>query len=331
MQASGVNRLSDPQFDVSLIKAWQLFKQQAQQKGTRPKVRFSAERLPGYCAREVSQVVESNDNGFVIKTALPGFSGRQGALPRMMTRAALHASFDFAEDAPVDFIDSFNNRYFRLFCQAESKHEITANLEEETFSWNQHLTSLTDVLLSFVGVTGEKHASLCQHLIQYTGLLGLKLTCPDTLKNMLEDYFDARFEIDSGGLEFTPLADCGLTSIGRSGQNRQLGTGALIGKSVPMAGQILRIKICPRDYKHYLEISRSAAMTDAIDFMVRNFIGVNLRYALYMRVDSDYLPLAQLSTRTDKSLCIGRSAWMNQHSEARQYVDMPLRANQEKR
>ncbi|MGL0931166.1 type VI secretion system baseplate subunit TssG [Vibrio vulnificus] len=327
MQELTVNRLLSGQSDAELAQTWQLLKHQAQQNQTRPKVRFSSEMLPAYYAAQVTQVYRSPRSGWVVKTGLPALSGNQGTLPRAMYRQALNAQFNLGDDAPVDFFDTFNNRYFRLYCQVEQKHSLVAQMEEERFSWNRHQASITAMLANLYGSAPQVSAMAKSDLIQYTGVIGLKLTCPHALREILQDYFAARFEIEHSGLEYQPLTPCSLTHLGQSGQNQRLGMGALIGKSTAMVGQKLSIKICPSNYRHYLAIRHDQGLVRAIDHLVRAYMGVNIKYKLHMKVSSQYLPRVKLSAQASSGLRIGQSAWMESQRGVEQYVELPLSAN----
>lgn len=324
MQNFVVVRLNNNQQDVELDKAWQLFKHQAEHNGVRPNIAFSAEQLPAYYQTQVTEVYRNNIGNYVIKTPLAALSGCKGTIPRQMYRQVLSAQFDLGDEAPVDFFDVFNNRYFRLYCQAELKHDLSSQAEEETFTWNLHQQSLTTMLSSLCGLGENNSAIPKQDLIQYTGLLGLKLTCPFALKLFLEDYFDAEFVIKTSELEYQPLTPCTLTQLGKIGQNRQLGMGALVGKSAPMVGQKLHIKVCPRNYSHYIKIRSDRKMISAIEHLVRSYMGINIKYKLYMKVDSRYLPRVQLTSNADKGLKVGQSAWMNSRLNKQQHVEMLL-------
>lgn len=324
MQESAVIRLSQGTFEGQLEKAWQIFKHQAHTNGQRPAVNFSAEILPAYYKSEVSQVSSESNGAYTLKTSVASLSGNEGTMPRAMYNQALKARFEQGDEAPLDFFDTFNNRYYRLYCETKQKHELTYQMEEETFHWNRHRQSITEMLSSLAGQSGEVAPMPESHLVQYTGLLGLKLTCPLALKAMLEDYFEAQFEVERSGLEYLPLTPCSLTQLGQSGKNQQLGMGALAGKSTPMIGQKLNIKICPNDYLHYLRIRSDKKMIHAVDHMVRSYMGVNTKYALYMKVNSQYLPRLKLSGSHKSGLRIGQSAWMNNQSNSQQFVEMPL-------
>lgn len=309
---------------ADLERVWQWFKHQADSLDARPSVRFSVESLPAHYQNQVTQVYADHTNHYVVKTSLPGLFGSRASMPRPMYQQALAAQFDLGNESALEFFDTFNNRYFRLYCQVQLKHDLTSQMEEETFTWNQHQQSMTSMLASLCGVAENRDFLPQRHLVQYTGLLGLKLTCPITLKSLLEDYFEAEFQIEHSELEYQPLTPCSLSKLGKSGQNTQLGMGALLGKTTPMLGQKLSIKIRPRDYRHYLAIRQDKKMVKAIDHLVRSYMGINIKYHLYMSVNSQYLPRVKLTSIADKGVRIGQSAWMSSRENKKRYVDMPL-------
>ena len=63
---------------------------------------------------------------------------------------------------------------------------------------------------------------------------------------------------------------------------------------------------------------------NVLNDLVRSYMGVNTKYALYMKVNSQYLPRVRLSSHSDSALRIGQSAWMNNQTNRRQFVEMPL-------
>ncbi|MCL9781228.1 type VI secretion system baseplate subunit TssG [Vibrio sp. S4M6] len=324
MQASIVNRVNHQGLSVCLEKAFQAFKHQAQLRGKRPSVRFTSELLPAHYQSEVTQVSVENGESYLLKTPLPALLGNKGTLPRSMFKEALHAKFDLGDSAAIDFFDSFNNRYFRLYCQAVQKHELTSQLEEESFRWNQPHLGLTQMLACLAGLDTEESSLPGQHLIQYCGLLAMKSTSSHALKAILEDYFKLDFLIEGSEVEYQPLTACSLTQIGKNGKNHQLGIDALVGKTTPMLGQKLKIKICPKDFQQYLSIGSDPNYISAINQVVRSYMGVGVKYALYMEVHKRYLPHVTLSSSPGPASMLGQTAWMGRRTTFSDSVEVPL-------
>lgn len=328
MQKSALARLCTDSHSAVLEKAWQIFKHDAEYRGLRPQVRFSSELLPAYYHSEVNSIQIIPDGGYFVKSSLSALSGNQAVIPRAMSRAVLNAHFVLGDNAVVDFFDCFNNRYYRLYCQSQQKNDLSAQIEEETFSWNEYQTSITDRLINLSGVVNPFPPIARQNIIQYTGLLGLNISCPLALKALLEDYFQTDFEIERSELEYISVAHCALTLLGRL--NCRLGEDILLGKSTPMEGQKLKVKICPRDYRQFLNIQKDRRMSRAIDYMVRIYMGINGKYRLLIKVNSQYLPGARLEKRTlhsQNSQKLGLTTWIPGRAESSQFVEIPMILN----
>lgn len=329
MQKPVISLLQSDNFDKQLHRAWQLMKHHAQSMSVRPNVKFVSENLPAYYRSEVTSVKQKKDGLWVIKTSVPGISGNQGALQRSVNKQALTALFEEGNYAPIDFYNVFNSRFYRLHCSSEIKHSLVDLMEEETFEWNtqNYQQSISDLLVNLTGVIEDVGVLPSHHFIQYTGLIGMKLTCPNVLMRLLKDYFQYDFEVEHSHVEYQPLTPCSLTSIGLSGQNQALGMGALIGRNAAMVGQKLKVKICPSNYRQYQEINKNPKLTQAIYQMIKIYLGVNVIFSLHMRVNGKYLPGLKLTNSAKAGLKLGESAWMEGKNSVTQYVEMPLKAS----
>ena len=304
-------------------------KHYAQSKNQRPKVKFVSETLPAYYRSEVSSIEQKQDNTWLIKTSVPGLSGNQGVIPRSINKQAMSALFEEDEHAAIDFFNAFNNRYYRLHCATQNKHNLVDLLEEETFAWNasDYQQSISQMLLNLTGVMPDAGEIPDNHFIQYASIIGMKLSCPNMLVNLLNDYFSYEFEVEHSPLEYQPLTDCSLTHIGRSGQNQALGMGALVGRKAAVVAQKLKIKICPASRQEYLTINENQRLIKAIYQMAKAYIGVNVSLSLYMKVKGKYLPGLKLTENSASGLKLGESTWMDGNSSVNQYVEMPLKAS----
>ncbi|WP_028023310.1 type VI secretion system baseplate subunit TssG [Enterovibrio calviensis] len=325
MQKSSLKEWVEHPYLASLQSSWQLVKHHAQAQGVRPNIRFKAARLPAYYHSEIVSVERSMSDDWQITTSLSGLSGAKGVMPRSLYKEAIQAVFDEEDHAMADFFDSFNNRYYRLLCQTENKHNLSAQCEEETFAWASYRPSITGLLTNLHGAAGSPKGIPASHFVQYTGLIGLKVTCPETLRCMLEDYFGYPFDVERSELSYQPISQDALTQIGASGKNRALGFDALIGKKAAMVGQKLDVKIRPQNYEDYRAIGRDKRLVSAINQMVTQYIGVNLKFRLLMKVDGQYLPRLSLSETQQKGQQLGQSAWIRTQDNKMTFVEMPLK------
>lgn len=311
-------------FNASLEKIWQMLKQDANLSNTRPKVLFSTEIFPAFYSKEITDVFLSANSTFTVKTSLPSLIGYEGVIPRGMFKSALSAHFELSSNSAIDFFNIFNNRYYRLYCQTKLKYDLCSQLEEESFYWNSHRLGLTKMLANLMGFTNDYESLPLKNLVQYCGVLGMKLTSLDMLKNLLDDYFNASFEVIQGDLDYLPLLESSITKIGYSGMNNQLSMSALLGKRMPMIGHKLIIRILPSSYEHYLSIRHNKKMVCAIKCLVRAYLGLEIKTLFYMKVDSQYLTRIKLCSDHKKALNLGQTAWIGKYSKEKIYFEIPL-------
>ncbi|CZF78278.1 hypothetical protein GCE9029_00741 [Grimontia celer] len=325
MQKSSLTNWVEHPYLASLQRSWQLIKHHAQAQNARPSIRFKAAKLPAYYPSAVVNVSHRFGHEWEVTTSLEALSGTKGVMPRSLYKEAINAVFEEEDHALLDFFDSFNNRYYRLYCQSMFKHDLAAQCEEETFSWSNYRPSITRLLSNLHGAVAKKNTIPDSHFVQYTGLIGLKVTCPETLRLILEDYFGYPFNVERSQLTYQPISSDALTQIGFEGRNRQLGFDALIGKKAAMAGQSLDVKICPQSYEAYKEIRGDRRLIAAIGQMVKQYIGVNLKFRLLMKVNGQYLPTLKLAESKRKGQQLGQSAWITTHNNKMTFVEMPLK------
>ncbi|EDM68949.1 hypothetical protein PE36_20130 [Moritella sp. PE36] len=324
MQKSILGSLRCAPYKFELPQAVQLVKHHAAKLGARPELDFITHLLPSYHQSDIVEVQQYTDNSWHFTCDLPALSGSQGVMPRYNYSEALRESFEQGNSALVDFLDGFNNRYFRLYCQTETKNNIVIQAEEERFSWNRHHKSLTTMLSSLAGDTSINTALPQGHLIQYSGLMGSKVTCLTTLKHLLADYFGYEFEVDHGDIEYQPLLGCCLTHLGATGQNNQLGFDALLGKSAVTAFQQLDVKVKP-NHQNFEQLNKNKVLSDAIDAFIRHYMGSNIKINLAMKVAGQQLPACQLTRDASYGVRLSQSARLASTEITQQYVVMPLK------
>ncbi|PSW05700.1 type VI secretion system baseplate subunit TssG [Photobacterium lipolyticum] len=325
MQKYALTQLLREPYTFDLHRAMQLVKHEAATEGKRPVVSFSASLLPAYQQADIVEVRNPIAGKWEFTCDLPALSGSQGVMPRHSYNESLKELFEQGNNALVDFFNGFNNRYYRLYCQTELKNDLSAQAEEEYFSWNRHGLSLTTMLANLYGDLGNNRTLPSAHLIQYSGLLGLKLSCPHALKDLLADYFEYEFEVDYGDVDYVPLLPCSVTKLGASGQNNQLGFGALVGKSAVTAFQRLEIMIKPNNNQQFNQIRNDSQLVSAVDSFVRHYMGVDIKLKLMIKVDGKYLPGLRLTTESQTDIRLAQSTWLAPKQITKEHVVMPLK------
>ena len=325
MQEYALTRLLEQPYTFDLHRAMQLVKHEAATLGVRPTISFTASLLPAYQQADIVEASNPVASQWAFTCDLPALSGSQGVMPRSSYNESLKELFEQGNYALVDFLNGFNNRYYRLHCQAELKNDMAAQAEEEHFDWNRHSMSLTTMLANLNGDLGNNRTLPSGHLIQYSGLFGMKLSCPLTLKQLLIDYFEYDFDVEYGDVDYVPLLPCSVTKLGKTGQNNQLGFGALVGKSAVTAFQYLEILIKPNNNHQFNQIRDDHQLARAIEAFVRHYMGVDLKLKLMIKVDGKYLPGLRLSASSRSDIRLAQSTWLAPKQITREHVVMPLK------
>ena len=329
MQKHALTQLLIDPSSFELHCAMQLVKHDAASVGEKPQISFSANILPAYQQADITEVKNSASTVWKFTCDMSALSGSQGVMPRYNYSESLNELFDQGNYALIDFFDGFNSRYYRLHCQSELKHNLSAQAEEENFSWKRHDQSLTAMLASLYGSLGNNDSLPPGHMIQYSGLMGLKLSCPHALKDLLIDYFEYDFEVHYGDVDYLPLLPCSLTKLGKSGQNNQLGFDALVGKSAVTAFQRLEIMIKPNNYRQFNQIRNDKSLYCALNSVIRHYMGIDIKLKLMIKVAGKYLPGLQLTTDDKTTIRLAQSTWLAPQKISAEYVVMPLK-NREK-
>jgi type VI secretion system protein ImpH len=325
MQKYALKQLINQPYSFELHCAIQLVKHNAASLGKRPDISFSASILPAYQQADIAEVKNPVAGSWSFICDMPALSGGQGLMPRYCYSESLKELFEQGNSALVDFFDGFNNRYYRLHCQSELKNNLAAQVEEDNFFWNHHDQSLTTMLANLYGDLGHNLSLSAAHMIQYSGLLGLKLSCPHALQDLLVDYFQYEFEVQYGDVTYLPLLPCCVTKLGEKGQNNQLGLGALAGKSAVTAFQSLNIMIKPNNNQEFNEIRNDKQLYNALDSLVRQYMGVDIKLKLMIKVAGKYLPGLQLTSNSKTDLRLAQSTWLAPTKISQEYVVMPLK------
>lgn len=325
MQKHALIQLKNEPYSFELHSAMQLVKHQAAILGQRPTVTFSASLLPTYQQADIVEVRNPSAGKWEFSCDLPALSGGQGVMPRYSYSESLNALFEQGNYALIDFFNGFNNRYYRLHCQTEIKYSVTAQAEEASFNWNRHDLSLTNMLTNLYGDLDNNSRLPADHLIQYSALMGLKLSCPHALKALLIDYFGYDFEVAYSDVEYVPLLPCSVTKLGRTGQNNQLGLGALVGKSAVTAFNRIEIMIKPNNNAQFNHIRHDTKLAKAVDYFIRRYIGVDIKLKLMIKVDGKYLPGLTLTTNNKTDIRLAKSTWLAPSKTIKKQVVIPLK------
>ncbi len=316
------NNLEDAQ--VELVRLWQTLKHIAAKNDNTPDIRFTTELLPAFYHSEINRVQYESDT-WIVEVSSGALFGNDSVLPHYIQNQIIESFVELSDESPKDFFDIFNNRYWKQFCNLSTKHSLSMLLEEETFKWNKYKKGISQLLKCLTGFNCNDSVLPSEHFIQYIGLLGPSQVNPNSLRKILEDYFNCKFELYSSKLEYQKLTLSSLCKIGMSGQMQQLGEKLILGKKVPVIGHKLIIKMCAESYEAYIKMQESSSLSKAVRFIVSGYIGTDFKYQIFVKINSKYLSRLQISTKLKHSNKLGHSTWIYGYENGESYVELPLK------
>ena len=235
-----------------------------------------------------------------------GLAGALGVLPSHYTQLLSDPSQKH-QTAPLrDFLDIFNHRFISLFYRAWEKYRFAIAYErgdEDRFS--QHLFSLIGM-----GTAGlQKRLGISdQILLYYSGLLSQRPRSTSALEGILQDYFDVAVQVEQfTGQWFLMNADA-LTSLGRLGQNNQLGVSAALWERVWDPQARFRVKLGPLTYQQFQDFLPGRDGYRHLVELTRFFVGEEFSFDVQPVLRADQVPWCELGT--NPSARLGWGMWL---------------------
>lgn len=243
---------------------------------------LKAEAMPTGDASEI-QYFSLKDNRAKFRLAKEALSGVKGVIPYYIYEELLLALHD-DDHALKDFLDVFNQRYFELAAQLESKQWLLVQdeLAPEKTQMLRELASLK-----------EQHS----HLFQYSLLLNQQTRNIKTLKQILNDYFPYQIEVTTKQSERRQLPNDSLTRLGTDrSYNSRIGQGFLIGKTCLTHFTHLLISILPANEQELTDIQNDRELAGCMTELIQHYLRDNTPVSIYLEVKRAYLARPQLSS-----------------------------------
>jgi len=180
-----------------------------------------------------------------------GLTAALSAMPSIYTEMVL-VRIREKDRAMADFFDIFNHRIISFFYRAWEKHHFFVGME----AGQDDKVSLR--LLDFLGLGTEGLRGRAiipdRTCIYYAGLLGRHIRTADSLRQILEDYFDVPVEINQFAGTWRVLPEENKTYLSGSGRiSEQLGFGVVTGEEVWDQHGRIRVSLGPMNFKQYVE------------------------------------------------------------------------------
>lgn len=252
---------------------------------------LKAEAMPTGDASEI-QYFSLKSNKAKFRLAKQALSGVKGVIPYYIYEELLLALHD-DDHALKDFLDVFNQRYFELVSQLESRQWLLVQNE---------LNSDKTQLLHHIAALKEEHA----HLFQYSLLLNQSSRSLTGLEQILNDYFPYEIDVTAKRFERRQLPSDSLTRLGTNqAYNSRIGQGFLIGKTCLTHFTHLLVSIRPANEQELLDIQNDAMLADCMKTLIQHYLKDNTPVSIYLEVKRAYLARPKLSSNMNQAAKLG--------------------------
>ena len=237
-----------------------------------------------------------------------GLCAALSAMPSIYTEMVL-VRLREKDGAMASFFDIFNHRLISLFYRAWEKHHFFVGYEaglDDKLSLR-----LLDLLgLGTAGLRGR--GSLPDKtLIYYAGLMGRHVRTADSLRQILEDYFDVPVEINQFAGTWRSLPKENRTFLtGRGGASERLGFGVVTGEEVWDHHGRIRLALGPMSFEQYREFLPGAPGHRELAAWVKFFSDGAYETEVQLILKRGDVPACELGGKGGQAPRLGLVSWL---------------------
>ena len=274
--------------------------------------RFVAHPSLAFPASEIQDLTfPPDDSPANMQVNFMGLSSPQGVLPTPYTELILERA-QRKDNALRDFLDLFNHRLISFFYRAWEKIHFFVSYE---LGEPDSITPLMMNLLG-LGTAGLAKRQLVpdQALIFYSGLLTQKPRSAQNLKQLLNDYFGVRVEIEQFVGTWVPLRAVDQTVLDDSESfTQRLGLGAIVGDEVWDQQSTVRVKLGPltrEQYMSFLPREESEAYCD-LKSLLKFWANDELDFEVQLILQADQTPRLDFADGKNGPMLLGWTTWIS--------------------
>jgi len=285
-------------------------------------VQFAVEQSLAFPASEVQALERHVSRPPLMRVNFMGLTGPQGVLPLAYT-ALIRARLRERDSSMRDFFDIFNHRIISLFYRGWQKYRFAIAYERDGYG------PLTGYLLGLIGLgtpgLENRQAVPDQALVFYAGLLAQRPRSAESLKLLLQDYFDVPVEVRQFAGCWHALAKSDLCRVGETSLSTQLGWGAVVGDEVWYLQSLVRIVIGPLPLKRYQEFLPGGAAHEPLRSITKLLAEQELDFEVQLVLKREEAPPCVLGEETEGAARLGWLSWVKSKPLGRDPSDTILR------
>jgi predicted component of type VI protein secretion system len=242
----------------------------------------------------------------------------------------LLTAFHEEQYALADFLNIFNDRYFKLYVRTvEQTHllltdEIDRYLNSTSFQQKHQKKAQVQLANCLAQLSALPDELDVKNWLGYSLKLGSPNRSLDDLQQVLSDYFSLMVTVDSGQLNKYKLDKENWTRLGRVSsmnnqgsndrflqQNNQLGRGFLLGQRCWLSKKRINITLEANSQEKLRFLVDDTAWSRELAHMTRSYLRDKTEIAIYLKAPSKWFQSIKISVDTEKTVRLGRSFQLN--------------------
>jgi type VI secretion system protein ImpH len=277
-------------------------------------VRFSSRTSLTFPASEVHSFREVDAQPIRMEVNFLGLTTINGPLPHPYAEHLLDR-IRAKDYAPGEFFDLFNHRFVALFYRSWKKYRFFIGYELDKSRGRDSEDQITTSLQSLLGfgTAGLLYRTAVpdEAMLYYAGLLGRNVPTAQSLKQLLNDYFEVpvRIEEFTGSWNFLPEED--LTYLYDTGlQSECLGIGTIVGDAVWDQHGTVTVRLGPMSLKKYQDFLPGGAAAKQLEAWLRLFGHGEFDFAVRLVLARDEVPGMLLTSEQEGMGRLGFESWL---------------------
>lgn len=284
---------------------------------------IEADPMPNNIAAEISDL-GLNGQKAIISSSKTSLTSGHSVVPIYIYEELLTA-FHEEQYALADFLNIFNDRYFKLYVRTVEKthllltDEIDRYLNSSSFQQKHHKKAQVQLASCLAQLSALPDEVEVKNWLGYSMILGSPHRSLDDLQQVIADYFSIKVSIDSGQLNKYKLDQESWTRLGVrkplnnqekndkfSAQNNQLGRGFLLGQRCWLSKQRVNITLEAESQKQLKYLVDDSAWSRELANMTRSYLRDKTEIAIFLKAPDSWFQSIQLSVNIEKTVRLGR-------------------------
>jgi len=272
---------------------------------------IEADPMPNNSPAEISEFDLIGEKA-IISSSKTSLTSGYSVVPIYIYEELLTAFHD-EQFALTDFLNIFNDRYFKLYVRTVEKthliliDEIDRYFNSGSFQQKHQQKQRTQLANCLAQLSALPDESETKNWLGYSLMLGSPNRSLDDLQNVLADYFSLKVSINSGQLNKYKLEEESWTRLGSNkALNNQLGRGFLLGQRCWLSKQRINVTLEANSLDRFNFLVEENAWYRELSQMARCYLRDKTEIAIYLKAPESWFQRIQLSAKIEKTVRLGR-------------------------